>query len=349
MKMNKNKIFKIFEEIDNKDSPTKILKENDRVLLIDALNLFFRNFAVLNMVNEQGIHVGGLGGFLRSLGFLIKQFNPTSVYLVFDGIGGSTNRKNLNINYKSGRNINRITNFDTFENIDEENESKIDQISRLIYYLKCLPVKIITLPKVEADDVIAYLSKYLPENYNSKVYIVSSDQDYLQLVNDNVLLYRPTEKKLYSSKHVEQKYGIIPDNFVIYKSLLGDNSDSITGIKGMGPKKISKLFPVLSQKTQNLDDIFEISKNKINENIIYARILNDFNKLKENYLIMDLHKPLINDNEKKIINNIVEGEKFKLDQKSFVTLYQQDGLNNIIKNLSFWLKEVFLTLNTIKK
>lgn len=348
--MNKDNLLKIFNNIDNTEEKTSSsFREHDKVLLIDSYNLFFRNFAVLNMVNEQGVHIGGLGGFLRSLGSLIKQFNPTSVYIIFDGIDGSINRKNLNANYKSGRNINRITNWDSFDNLADENESKVNQISRLIYYLKCLPVKIISIPKVEADDVIAYLSKYLPEKYNSKVYIVSSDQDYLQLVNEQVILYRPIEKKLFNPINIQQKYGVLPENFVIYKSLLGDNSDSITGIKGMGPKKISKLFPLLNSKPQTLDDIFETSKENLQENIIYARIIHGFNKLKENYTIMDLHKPLINDVEEKIIQDVVENQRFKLDQKSFITLYQQDGLNNMIKNLSFWLKEVFLTLDIIKK
>ena len=60
-------------------------KTGERYLLIDGLNLFFRNFAILNMVNSKGMHVGGLGGFLRSLGVLIRQIQPTQVYVVFDG------------------------------------------------------------------------------------------------------------------------------------------------------------------------------------------------------------------------------------------------------------------------
>ena len=77
-------------------------KYGERIILIDALNLFFRNFATLNMVNPtNGAHIGGLGGFLRSLGTLIKQTQPTQVYIVFDGIGSSNNRKNLIPEYKS--------------------------------------------------------------------------------------------------------------------------------------------------------------------------------------------------------------------------------------------------------
>ncbi len=63
--------------------------------IIDGLNMFLRNFAVLNYVNQDGVHIGGLGGFLRSLGSLVNNVKPTSIYIIFDGIGSSQNRKNL--------------------------------------------------------------------------------------------------------------------------------------------------------------------------------------------------------------------------------------------------------------
>ena len=106
--MKHKELFSLLNDIqEDQDIPT--LKKHDRVLLIDGLNLFFRNFAMMNMVNPDGIHVGGLGGFFRSLGAMIRQMNPTSVYVVFDGAGSTTNRKNLLSEYKGGRNLQRIT------------------------------------------------------------------------------------------------------------------------------------------------------------------------------------------------------------------------------------------------
>ena len=67
--------------------------------------------------------------------------------------------------YKSGRNTNRITNWDAFDDIDEENNSKVDQITRLIQYLKCLPVKVVSIDKLEADDIIAYMSKDMAKTF----------------------------------------------------------------------------------------------------------------------------------------------------------------------------------------
>ena len=220
-------------------------KVHDRVLLIDGLNLFFRNFAVINLMNESGSHVGGLGGFLRSLGTLINQIQPTSMYIIFDGMGSSTNRKNLHPEYKSGRNF-RITNWDMFQHLDDENEAKSDQIRRLIHYLECLPIKTVAIDKVEADDIIAYYSQYLPEKYNSKVYIVSNDKDFLQLINENVIVYRPTEKEFYNKNTIKNKFGVLAENFILYKTLLGDSSDKVPGIKGLGEKGLTKKYPELS-------------------------------------------------------------------------------------------------------
>ena len=89
---------------------------------------------MLKMVNPKGVHIGGLGGFLRSLGALIRQIQPHEVYVVFDGAGSSMNRKNIVPEYKSGRETQRITNWEVFENLEEEHDSKVDQIIRLIQY-----------------------------------------------------------------------------------------------------------------------------------------------------------------------------------------------------------------------
>ena len=154
--MKQKELFKLLDEVQEQGKET-VLKRHDKVLLIDGLNLFFRNFAMMNMVNPEGIHIGGLGGFFRSLGAMIRQTNPTSVYVVFDGAGSTTNRKNLLSEYKSQRNLQRITNWDAFDSLEDEHDAKVDQIVRVIQYLKLLPVKTTIIDKVEADDIIEVL------------------------------------------------------------------------------------------------------------------------------------------------------------------------------------------------
>lgn len=324
------------------------LKRHDKVLLIDGLNLFFRNFAMLNMVNPDGVHIGGLGGFLRSLGALIRQVQPTSVYVVFDGAGSSTNRKNLLPEYKEDRNLQRITNWDAFDNIEEEHDAKVDQIVRLIQYLKLLPVKTITIDKVEADDIIAVLSNKLVEKYNSTVFIVSSDKDFVQLVTDKIILYRPMEKEYYTPKVVKEKFGCTAHNFILYKTLLGDNSDKIQGVKGLGVKGLYKKFPELQKDNLILKDIFDISARKYKDHVVYSRIVLEIEKLEVNYKVMDLSNPMIDDKDKEYLKKLIESNLPELHDKLFIQLYNEDKLGGMIRNLEIWLRDNFLIFKSYK-
>jgi DNA polymerase I len=346
--MKNKELFKLLDDI-KEDENLSLPKRHDRVLLIDGLNLFFRNFAMLNMINPDGVHIGGLGGFLRSLGSLIKQIQPTSVYVVFDGAGSSNNRKNLVPEYKSERNTQRITNWEIFDNLDEEHDSKIDQIVRLIQYLKQLPVKTIAIDKVEADDIISVLSTRLVEEYNSMVYIVSSDKDFIQLINDKVVVYRPIEREYYTSQTIEEKYNVLVENFIIYKTLLGDNSDKVQGVKGLGAKGIFKKFPELKTQKLTLDDIFEISARKFKDHIIYSKIINDQKRLETTYKIMDLSHPMVDENDIKYINNVIKSDLPDFNSKNFNIMYEEDKLGGMIKNVDYWLKDNFFHFKGYKQ
>ena len=331
------------------ENETESLNKHDRVLLIDGLNLFFRNFAMLNFVNEDGVHVGGLGGFLRSLGTLINRIQPTSVYVVFDGVGSTINRKNLLPEYKSNRNITRITNWDIFESLDDEHAAKVDQVVRLIHYLQCLPVKTLSLDKVEADDIIAHLATKLSSDYGSKVFIVSSDKDFIQLVDENIIVYRPIEKDYYTTDTVIEKFGISAANFILYKVLMGDASDKVAGVKGLGEKKLMKLFPELSQRILTLQDILDISETKLKENIIYARVLDMQDQLEKNYRIMNLHNPMLDDIEREFLDAIIEYPLPELDNMKFLKYYHEDGLKHLIKNIDYWIQNTFKDLISYNK
>jgi DNA polymerase-1 len=309
--------------------------ETESVLLIDGFNLFMRNFAMINYLNNDGGHIGGLGGFLRSLGFLVKEFKPTEIYILFDGIGSSLNRKNLIPEYKESRKRQKLTNKNIFSSVDEEVESKVNQITRLIQYLNCLPVKIICLDRVEADDIIGYLVKKL----DKKTIIVSSDADFLQLLSDKVLVYRPQEKVLYNKDIFTTKYNIIPENYLVYKTLVGDSSDNIKGIKDVGPKTLFQKFPAVQQNVMSLDDVLKFSEENITKHVIYARVLAEEQKLRDTHMIMDLNNPLVDDDEKKIIDDIVSKDVNTLDLNKFMQLFNLDGLIHTIRNINLWLRE----------
>jgi len=345
--MNKSELLNLLDQMDKQESSPS--NPHDRVLLIDGLNLFFRNFAMMNFVNEQGVHIGGLGGFLRSLNSLINQVQPTSVYVVFDGVGSSTNRKNMLPEYKSGRNLVRITNWDVFESLDDEHDAKVDQIVRLIHYLKCLPVKTLSLDKVEADDIIAYLSDILPIKHNSQVFIVSNDKDFVQLVNNNVTLYRPAEKEYYTPQTVKDNFGILAENFIIYKTLLGDQSDKVEGVKGLGQKGILKKFPELAERTISFKELIEICAAKHKEHVTYSRVVFDVERLEKNFQIMDLANPLIDDNDKAYLEEETETPTPALNLEGFLRLYNEDGLGKMIKNPEFTINDTFKILNSFRK
>ena len=346
--MNKD-LLKLLDGIQKDDTPRKgTFSKYDNVLIIDGLNMFLRNFAVLNYVNQDGVHVGGLGGFLRSLGSLINNNKPTSVYVIFDGIGSSQNRKNLLPEYKSGRNLARLTNHSVFEDIDEEQDSKVNQISRLIHYLKCLPVHLISLDKVEADDIIAHLSRYLVNKHNSKVTIVSADKDFLQLVDNNITVYSPIVKEFYTPRTIVEKFGLPAKNYILYKTLMGDNSDKVPGLKGLGPKKLYKFFPELQEKEMSLEDLRNICEGKYKENVIYSRVIFDYETLQKHHKIMDLSNPLVDENEKAFIENITTEAPSKLTVSDFLKMYHEDGLGHTLKNVDYWLRDTFRTLSSFK-
>ena len=338
--MKHKELFKLLDEV-QEQGETPTLKKHSKVLLIDGLNLFFRNFAMMNMVNPDGVHIGGLGGFFRSLGALIRQTQPTSVYVVFDGAGSTYSRKNLLPEYKKDRNLQRITNWDAFDNLEDEHDSKVDQIVRIIQYLKLLPVKTTVIDKVEADDIIAVLAEKLVKKYNSTCFIVSSDKDFVQLVTDKIILYRPIEKTYYTPEVVKEKFGVLSKNFILYKVLLGDNSDKIPGVKGLGQKGIFKKFPELQTEVLTLEDIFEISARKYKDHVVYSRVVHDQDRLENTYKIMDLSNPMVDENEKEYLDKIIKERVPELNSAPFITLYEEDKLGGMIRNLEYWLRDNF--------
>ena len=338
--MKQKELFALLDEVQEQGEET-VLKKHDKVLLIDGLNLFFRNFAMMNMVNPDGVHIGGLGGFFRSLGAMIRQTQPTSVYVVFDGAGSTANRKNLLPEYKGERNLQRVTNWDAFDNLEEEHDSKVDQIVRVIQYLKLLPVKTTIIDKVEADDIIAVLAKKLVKKHNSTCFIVSSDKDFVQLVTDKIILYRPMEKEYYTPKVVKEKFGVSPQNFILYKTLLGDNSDNIPGVKGLGVKGIFKKFPELQERDLTLDDIFDISARKFKDHVVYSRVVQDQDRIETSFKVMDLGTPMIDEREDEYLDNVISAEFPEFNPDMFIQFYNEDQLGGMIRNLDIWLKDIF--------
>jgi DNA polymerase-1 len=325
------------EDHDKKAAPLKI---NDRVLIVDSLNSFIRSFTIINHVNKYGIHIGGLSGYLKSLGYAINLVRPTRVILVFDGQGGSTNKRYLYPEYKANRGYRRVTNWELFDNQEQEAESITNQILRLIDYLKCLPVDLLSIDKIEADDVIGCLCN----NLQGEVTIVSSDRDYLQLVNDRVCVYSPVKKKFYEPKDVLKEYGVTPQNFLMQKVITGDAGDNVPGVKGIGQKTLLKHYPELSgQEIYTLDEM--LSKAKSNSASAYKKIVAFGSQLRINEKLMDLKKVNIPEDSMLVIEEVLSSPNKLFRPKDFTELYEEDDLGKSINNLQLWLFEKFHALS----
>lgn len=325
---------------------------NDHIVLIDGMNTLIRSFSVIKSINPEGHHIGGLTGFLKSVGFIVRILQPTRVVVVWDGKGGAGNRQRMNSEYKAQRANSTITNWGLYNNKAEEQESLTNQLYRIQDYLECLPVHEIMLEKLEADDIIAYIAKQGSRG-NKKITIVSSDMDFLQLVDENIQVYSPIKKKTVTYKNAKDVVGVVPENYNILKALVGDSSDNIKGVKGAGIKTIVKEFPLLaSDDTLTLDYIYGVCEQHLNEDKkckkIFTNIVHNWDRVENNYKVMSLHETMVSEREARVIKDILETPVPQLRIGPFLQLLTADKIDGITQNTEGWLS-VFSNLASYSK
>ena len=233
------------------------MSSNKRVLIIDQLNLFFRNYIVNPSLSTDGMPIGGLRGCIQSLQKVVRESKPSMIVICWDGQGGSKKRKLLKKDYKAGRKPIRLNR--AIRNLSEEQEvdNKIWQQTRLIDYYNQIPVIQFMFDSTEADDIIAYVANHKFLKEHEKI-ILSSDKDFFQLLNDKTVLYRPIQKEVLNEKSIVKKFDIHPTNFAMARAMAGDKSDNIEGIRGAGLATIAKRFPFLREEK------FHETKTKLN-------------------------------------------------------------------------------------
>ena len=321
---------------------------NDHILVIDAMNMLIRSFSLLKAMSPTGHHIGGLVGFLRSLGYVTRIFEPTRVIIVWDGKGGSGNRQNINPDYKAHRANTRITHWGLYDTKKEETEALVGQLLRTKDYLQCLPVHQIMMEKLEADDIIAYLAQEASKN-KKKMTIISSDKDFLQMVDNYISVYAPVKKKTFTKENIKEEIKVLPENYNIVKALLGDNSDGLKGVKGLGIKTIMSEFPDLITKPNlKLQYIFDICDKNLERKKIFAKIIHEWDKVETNYTLMNLHESVLDNSEKNTILEIIKEDIPDLQTGAFLHLLDSDKIEGITKNTEGWL-ENFRGLTVFKK
>jgi DNA polymerase-1 len=345
----KKKFASIFSQIKTEHTitPVKSKHRDDDVLVIDGLNQFIRAWVAVPTLSGNGEHVGGVSGFLTTVGYAIKLLRPTRVIIVFDGKGGSDRRRKLFPKYKDGRKVLKRLNraYEDMSDGDTEQKSVVEQMGKLVSFLQELPVSIVSIDHIEADDTIAYIATQMFKD--SRITIMSADKDFMQLINDRVQVWSPIKKKVYGVQDVLNEYKIHPTNFVYYRILEGDSSDNIDGVSGIGLKTAIKNFPMLTDATEtSVEKIILRAKDCINERRSYASVVESADILQRNYKLMQLKDPDFAPGlQLKIeesVDKIHEFNKFHFIQK--LTAF---GMHSSIPNYHVWLQEVFYPLSVL--
>lgn len=295
------------------------------VLLIDGTNNFIRNYAVVPTLDLEGRPNGGVFGFLRSLSYFAHITNPDKIVVIWDGPGGSQKRKAVNKDYKGGRKPIRLNRNFEFE-LEDQEKNKVWQRLRLAEYLKDLPLVQITIPDIETDDVIGFLVSYLQEE--EKI-IISNDKDFYQLLGDKVKMFSPTKKEFITPEVVYEKFNIYPENFAVARAIIGDASDNLAGLRGVGFKTLVKQLPFMTEsKKVELDDVFEFCQSDEKK---YKKYLEGKQTILDNHKIMQLADPIISFPSVKKIRDIME-ENPGFNATAIRIKMVQDGISSLDDN-----------------
>ena len=331
----------LLNEIDKEHSIVRT--RNSKVLFVDGLNTFFRCWSTNPTMNEDGEHVGGVVGFLKSLGMVIRNENPSRVVVIFDGKGGSQKRRQTFSNYKADRKVKFRVNrqYDDMMTEEDEQISLKRQISWLGNILSILPVTTMVYDNIEADDVIGYLSKQvLTEEENGL--ILSSDKDFLQLVSDNINVWNPLKKEKITKERLIELYGIHPENFIWYRVLDGDKSDNIDGVKGCGLKTLQKRLPLFEgDKRVTIEQLMEAAELDKDKYKVFQTILDSKKIIERNFDLMQLDNPDISGTTKlKIVERFREDVE-PLDKMKFIGMGMKYKILQNWTDVNDWLRTSF--------
>ena len=331
-------LLEVFQSMDFSEDEGIAL--NDRVLIIDGMNTFIRSFAAIPTMDENGNHIGGVTGFLKSIGYVTRKFKPSRVYVIFDGKGGSKRRRDIYPDYKLGRKpLTRLNR--TYDMTTEKDEQDLMRYELVIVAkaLMKLPITTITLDHVEADDIISYIAQHVGENGGESI-IYSTDKDFLQLVGDDIKVWNPVRKKTYIPEIVVEDYEIHPNNFLLYRALTGDTSDNLPGIKGLGMKTLLKIVPeFVTEQPLTFDDVIDAAENSKLK--VASRIVDEQESIKRNIKLMSLRSVMISDNNKMKILNKINRPQLSLHKYDLTKLLIETNILPAMQNYDSWVVSTF--------
>ena len=234
------------------------MSDKKRLFLVDAYALIFRGYYAFiknPRINSKGIDTSAIMGFMNSLLDVIKRERPDHLAVCFDK-GGSTNRIELFEDYKANR--------------DETPEAIKIAVPYIQDILKAMHIPIMIKEGYEADDVIGTLSKQA-EREGYETYMVTPDKDFAQLVSEHIFMYRPKSfgggYEVWGIPEVQQKFEVeYPEQVIDFLGMMGDSSDNIPGLPGVGEKTAKKFIQAYGSMENLLANTHEL-KGKMKEKI----------------------------------------------------------------------------------
>jgi DNA polymerase I len=229
-----------------------------RLYLVDVSSMFFRAFfAIPRLSNDKGMPTNALYGFLSMTLKLLREVKPDYLAFCFDSKEPSF-RYDIYPEYKAHR--------------DEMPEDLVPQVPYVKKLCELLGAPILEIAGVEADDLIGTLTR-IGRGLDLEVVIVSGDKDFAQLIESKVSMYDTMKEVRYNPEGVKEKWGVNPEQMIDYLALVGDTSDNIPGVKGIGPKGAQKLLHQYGHLTGIYEHLSEISGKALKANLEQNREL----------------------------------------------------------------------------
>lgn len=251
------------------------MSDQKRLFLLDAYALIFRGYYALiknPRINSKGMDTSAIMGFMNSLFDVIKREQPDHLAVAFDK-GGSVERTEAFEDYKANR--------------DETPEAIQIAVPYIQKILEAMKIPVVELEGYEADDLIGTLAKQA-EKEGYKVYMVTPDKDFGQLVSENIFMYRPARMgngiEIWGIPEVQKRFGVErPEQVIDYLGMMGDASDNIPGLPGVGDKTAKKFiqeFGSMEGLLANTDKLKGKMKEKVEENAELGRLSRQLAEIK---------------------------------------------------------------------
>ena len=295
------------------------------VFIIDGMNAYLRAYSAFPQMSSHGHQMGGCIGFLKTLQRLCREYQPSRVYVTWEG-GGSQRRRKLYPDYKSSRRPEKLNRFYE-DDIPDTEENKQHQLITLLNMLKNVPVCQVYVSDCEGDDIIAFMCSG-PLRGKDKV-VVSADKDMYQLLDDRTKIYSLYRKRFITQEDLFEEFRIKSHNFAVAKSLCGDVSDNVPGVKGLGFKTVAKKFPMLgSDDTLLVQEILDFATSHRSESAIYKRVSESADDVKRNWQLVHIDGSMLSADQTKRVEHVIDTFVPSVNRMQLTRQLIKEGIND---------------------